>query len=251
MRILMVGGSGYVGSLMLPGLAGGHSIRVLDPVAPVGAPEGVVHVAGSALDSGVLAGALEGVDVVVHAAMGRRSDVHWPYPDLGRSFEVNVASVYATLAAAREAGVRRAVLISSLSVFADGPVALADRVLDEAVEPDASDVYGVSKRLAEQVCRIAAEAYGMSVTVLRLAWPTPDAVWPRWALPVVFPEPVQVRFADGRPFFALAASDLAAAVDAAVRRVGGYEVFHIHGGSGSGLSTEKARVGLGWVARYG
>ncbi|GAA2000063.1 NAD(P)-dependent oxidoreductase [Catenulispora subtropica] len=265
MRILMVGGSGYVGSLMLPGLAARHEIRVLDPVAPPGgdghepgyepgyepghAPE---HVAGSALDAAALAVALDGVDAVVHAAMGRRSDVDWPHPDLVRSFEVNVASVYATLAAAHEAGVDRVVLISSLSVFADAPVPLTDRSIDETSEPDAADLYGVTKRLAEQVARIAADTHGMTVTALRLAWPTPDDVWPRWALPEVFADPVQITRADGAPYPALAASDLVTAVDAALSRTGGYDVFHILGDDGSGrcLSTAKARDQLGWVARH-
>ncbi|NUR60829.1 MAG: NAD(P)-dependent oxidoreductase [Catenulispora sp.] len=251
MRILMVGGSGYVGSLMLPGLAASHELRILDPAAPADSPEGVVHIPGSALDLTALATALDGVDAVVHAAMGRRSDVNWPQPDLARSFEVNVASVYATLEAAREAGVRRAVLISSMSVFADTPVPLTDRPLTEEAEPDAADVYGVSKRLAEQVARIAAEAHGLTVTALRLAWPTPDAAWPRWAVPVE-PEPVQIRRADGTPYPALAASDLAAAVEAALGRTGDYDVFHILGDDDSGrcLSTAKAREVLGWVARH-
>lgn len=250
MRILIVGGSGYVGSLMLPGLAARHEVRVLDPAAPPDCPEGVVHLPGSALDFAALATALDGVDAVIHAAMGRRSDVNWPHPDLARSFEVNVASVYATLEAAREAGVRRAVLTGSMSVFADAPVPLTERPLTEAVEPDAADVYGVSKRLAEQVARIAADTHGLTVTVLRLAWPTPDAAWPLWALPVVS-DPIQITRADGTPYPALAASDLVSAVDAALSRSGGYEVFHILGEDDSGrcLSTAKAREQLGWVAR--
>jgi nucleoside-diphosphate-sugar epimerase len=252
MRIVIVGGSGYVGSLMLPGLAARHEVVVLDPQPPAAPPEGCEHVAGSALDPTVLATALDGADAVVHAAMGRRSERDWPQPDLARSFEVNVASVHATLTAAHEAGVGRAVLTSSMSVFADSPVPLTDRPLDETSEPDAADLYGVTKRLAEQVARIAADAHGMTVTALRLAWPTPDDVWPRWALSEVLPESIQITRADGTPYPALAASDLTAAVDAALARTGGYDVFHILGDDDSGrcLSTAKAREQLGWVARH-
>jgi nucleoside-diphosphate-sugar epimerase len=157
--------------------------------------------------------------------------------------------VHATLEAAHAAGVSRAVLIGSLSVFdEDG---LIERDVDETTEPDATTVYGVTKRLAEQVGRIAADAHGMTVTVLRLAFPTPDEAWPRWALPVA-QEPIELRRADGSLVPALAASDLAAAVGAALKRDGGgYEVFHIVGGddSGRGWSTAKARDALGWVAR--
>ncbi|WP_370366958.1 NAD-dependent epimerase/dehydratase family protein [Catenulispora sp. GP43] len=247
MRILLIGGSGYVGSLMLPGLAAHHEVRVLDLVPPQGDCD---HVVGSATDPRLLAAALDGMDAVVHAAMGRRSDTDWPHPDTASAFEVNVASVYATLEAAHAAGVPRAVLIGSLSVFDEGR--LIDRDVDEDSEPDGTNVYGVTKRLAEQVGRIAADAHGLTVTVLRLAFPTPDEVWPRWALPVA-EEPVEIRRADGSLVPALAASDLSAAVSAALERDGGgYDVFHIVGAddSGPGWRTDKARDGLGWVARH-
>lgn len=243
MRILIIGGSGYVGSMMLPGLAAVHEIRVLDLVPPPGEHD---HVVGSATDPAALAAALDGVDAVVHAAMGQRSETDWPYPDHAGAFEVNVASIHATLEAAHAAGVTRAVLIGSLSVFGDEPVPLMERVLDETSEPDAADVYGVTKRLAEQVGRIAADARGMTVTVLRLALPTPDEAWPRWALPVL-DEPAEFRRQDGTLVPALAASDLVAAVGAALAREGGgYDVFHIAGG---GWSTDKARDVLGWEPR--
>jgi nucleoside-diphosphate-sugar epimerase len=246
MRILIIGGSGYVGSLMLPGLAADHELRVLDLVPPPGAQD---HVVGSATDPAVLATALDGMDAVVHAAMGRRSETDWPHPDPASAFEVNVASVYATLEAAHAAGVSRVVLIGSLSVFAEEH--LLERDVDETTEPDATNVYGVTKRLAEQVGRIAADAHGMTVTVLRLAFPTPDEVWPRWALPVAA-EPVEFHREDGSLVPALAASDLSAAVSAALARdTGGYDVFHIVGAddSGRGWSTAKARDVLGWAAR--
>jgi nucleoside-diphosphate-sugar epimerase len=248
MRILIVGGSGYVGTLMLPWLAAEHEIRVLDPVPPPGDYD---HVVGSAMDPAALAAALDGMDAVVHGAMGMRSEADKGRLDSASAFEVNVASVYATLEAAHAAGVSRAVLVGSLSVFCDDRVRLIERDVDEDTEPDATNLYGVTKRLAEQVGRIAADAHGMTVTVLRLAFPTPDEIWPRWALPIL-DEPVEIRRVDGTRVPALAGSDLAAAVAAAAARDGGgYDVFHIAGADDSGArwSTAKARDGLGWVAR--
>jgi nucleoside-diphosphate-sugar epimerase len=246
MRILMAGGSGYVGSLILPGLsAAGHGVSVLDPVAPDGV---VAWVRGSATDPMALNAALGGADAVIHAAMARLdSDGE---PDPVASFSALVTSVFTTLDAARRAGVTRVVLISSLSVFASKPVPLADRDIDETSAPDASDVYGVAKRLAEVVGQTAAHAHGLTVTVLRIGWPTTESAWPRWALPR-FPQPAVVRRADGTPVPALAASDLTAAVLAALGRDGDFEVFHIVGDDGSGrcLSTAKARALLGWRAQ--
>jgi nucleoside-diphosphate-sugar epimerase len=243
-RIAVIGGSGYVGALIVPGLtAAGYDVCVLDPVAPAA---DVGWVQGSATDPADLDAALEGATAVIHSAMGRPGPDGTPDPV--RSFEVLVTSVFTALTAAARAGVRRAVLISSISVFADKPVPLPDRMLDETSPPDAADAYGLAKRLAEQVGQTVARAHGLTVTALRIAWPTTEPAWPAWALPR-FPAPVTVRRADGTPVPALAASDLTAAVVAALGRDGGgFEAVHILGDDGSGRcwSTGKAHALLGW-----
>ncbi|MCB5167711.1 NAD(P)-dependent oxidoreductase [Streptomyces bambusae] len=236
MTILVIGGSGHVGSLVLPGLAQRHDVRVLDPRPPAGPHD---HVPGTADDPAALDRALKGVDAVVHAAL---APAHEDGPAAAaRSFEVNVTSVHLTLQAAHRAGVRHAVLFSSLSVFRD----LADRPLDETVPPDATDLYGLTKRLAEQVCRAATEEWDMTATVLRLAWPTTDEAWPDWSLPGVAQS--ARRTADGTMIPALAATDLTRAVLAALDHRHGYEVFHITGDdSGRHWNQTKARDLLGW-----
>lgn len=169
MKVLIVGGSGYVGSLMLPGLVdAGLNVRVLDTAAPAG---DVDWVRGSATDPDALNAALDGVDGVVHAAMGRRGADG--SPDVRSAFEVNVASVHMTLAAAAAANVGRGVLMSSISVFANEPVPVTDRVLDESCAADAVDTYGLTKRLAELAAEAASAAHGMTISSLRIAWPFP------------------------------------------------------------------------------
>ena len=106
----------------------------------------------------------------------------------------------------------------------------------------------MAKRLAEHVGQAAAHAHGMTVTALRIGWPTTDPAWPAWALPGL-PAPAVIRRADGTPVPALAASDLTAAVLAALGRDGGgFEAVHILGDDDSGRcwSTAKARALLGW-----
>src|SRR5258706_7408059 len=171
MRVLVVGGSGYVAGLVLPVLSQAHAIRVLD-LRP--APADVEHVTGSATEYVSLRSAVEGMDAVVHCAMG---SLEWSTPEgAADAFDVNVTSVHLTLLAARDAGVRHAIHISSLSVYRD----LTGRRLDETPPPDATDLYGLTKRLGEQVCLAAAAEFGLSVNVLRLVWPTPDEIWPAW-----------------------------------------------------------------------
>ncbi len=239
MRVLVVGGSGYVAGLVLPLLARRHAIRVLDRRPPT---EGVEYRAGSAVDYPDLRGAAEGMDAVVHSAMGSTA---WDTPGgAADAFDINVKSVHLTLLAAHDAGVPHAVHISSMSVYRD----LTARRLDESVPPEATDLYGLTKRLGEQVCQAASEEWGLSVNVLRLTWPTPDDVWPAWGAP----QQPELRYAaDGALIEATAATDLAAALLAALEHRDGYQVFTISGDRSARLwSTAKARAALGWTPTF-
>lgn len=235
MLVLVVGGAGYVAGLALPVLARRHTIRVLDRRLP---GDGVEPVVGEATDYDALRGAMAGVDAVVHCAMGTH-DTTTPTGSAD-AFDVNVKSVHLTLRAAHDAGVPHAVYMSSLSVFSD----ITERSLDESVPPDATDVYGLSKRLGEQVCEAAAREWGLSVNVLRLTWPTPDDVWPAWG---VDEEPRLRYAADGTPIHATAGSDVGHALLAALEHRAGFDVYHITGDrSARRWSTAKAERVLGW-----
>jgi nucleoside-diphosphate-sugar epimerase len=242
MRVLIVGGSGYVGGLVLPRLAQRHAIRVLDRRPPAERPDTVEYRDGSATDYADLRRAAEGMDAVVHCAMGSHA---WDTPGgAADSFDVNVKSVHLTLLAAREARAPHAVYISSMSVYRD----LTARRLDESVPPDATDVYGLTKRLGEQVCQAATTEWGLSVNVLRLTWPTPDALWPAWGVPE---QPELCHAADGALIEATAATDLAAALLAALDHRDGYQLFTISGDRSARLwSTAKARDVLGWAPTF-
>jgi nucleoside-diphosphate-sugar epimerase len=242
MRVLVVGGSGYVAGLVLPPLAERHPIRVLDKRPPANGMEYVEYLEGSATDYADLSRATEGMDAVVHCAMGRNAR---STPGAAAdAFDVNVKSVYLTLLAARAAGVPHAVYISSLSVYRD----LTARRLDESVPPDATDLYGLTKRLGEQVCQAAAAEWGLSVNILRLAWPTPDDAWPAWAVPR---RPKLIHAADGALIEATAATDLAAALLAALDHRDGLQLFTISGDRSAGLwSTARARDVLGWTPTF-
>jgi nucleoside-diphosphate-sugar epimerase len=232
-RILLVGGAGYVGRMLLPPLIARHAVRVLDLRPP---PEGVDHVIGSASDYDTVLRAVEGTGAVVHCAMG---NLDRETPDSARqAFEVSVLSVHQTLRAAHDAGVPHAVYISSMSVYRD----LFDGPLTEDVPTDATDVYGLTKRFGEEICRAATVEWGMSVNVLRLAFPTPDEMWPAWGK---HGTAHRVRAVDGTPVDAISASDLGRAVLAALDHRNGYQVFTVCGDRR--WSTDKARRQLGWA----
>jgi nucleoside-diphosphate-sugar epimerase len=226
MRLLVVGGSGHVGRLVLSHLAGQTEVRVLDLVPP---PEGPwEYVAGNASDGPLVASACAGVDVLVYMAMNTRRD--WDSPATARdAFDVNVTALYACLRAAGEAGVRHAVYTSSMSVYEE-----RDRYPDESVPPDATHIYGLTKRLGEEVCRAWVRSSGSTVTVLRLCFPIADDA----------PAPTEPRF---EATTHTRASDVAAAMLAALDYRRGFEAFTISGDA-AGEMTPLGKAGrlLGW-----
>jgi nucleoside-diphosphate-sugar epimerase len=153
---------------------------------------------------------------------------------LTSSLDANVTGLYLSLAAARHAGVSHAVYTSSMSIY-DERSLMARYFADEEIAPDASDVYGFTKRLGEEVCRNACREWDMSINILRLCWPVSTERWQKMARP-------------GEPILATAETDLARAIEAAlVQRFGGLQTFMISGDYAQRITNlSKARRLLGW-----
>ena len=99
MRVLVIGGSGYLGTLVLPFLVERHDLRVLDPRPPAGPV--VEYVQGSACDFDALSEAVAGMEAVLYMAMG--SYVRVGGDDWGtiesrvNAFDVNVKGLHLAL----------------------------------------------------------------------------------------------------------------------------------------------------------
>ena len=247
MRVLMMGGSGLVGSLILPAFReqyGARQIRILDVRPPDATVAGdCEYVAGSVTDASALAASLTGFgadDVLVYLVMG--PGANWSSTQtVAGHFDAGVKGVYLALDAAVNAGVRHVVYSSSLSAYRmDDPA----RFYTEAVPPDATGYYGLTKRFGETICAAFCERVsGFSVNALRLCYPLPLAEW-------------EARVRDdpssGYTAIATAGPDVAAAYLAATRiRFGGFEAFHISGdASESRMRLQKAKTLLGWTPRH-
>ena len=234
MRVLAVGGSGYLGTLVLPFLASHHTLRVFDLRPP--ADPSIEYVQGSVSDPAALAQAVAGMDAVLYMAMG--SHVRLNGDDWGRAeshadaFDVSVKGVYLALYAAHQAGIAHAVYTSSLSVYHQN--GMGRYLSDEDLPPDASHIYGFTKRLGEEVCQNACRAWGMSVNALRLYLPVPEEKW-------------RAEAAKGKPFPWTTAEDTARALEAALECRAGFQAFSISGDySEAQMSLAKAKRLLGW-----
>src|SRR5687768_1356498 len=110
MRVLAVGGSGYLGGMVLPILGERHTLRVFDLQPP--ADSRWEYVAGSVGDFDALAGAAEGMDALLYMAMGNKG--FDTTPAITTNFDVSVKGVYLALYAAHQAGIEHAVYTSSM-----------------------------------------------------------------------------------------------------------------------------------------
>jgi len=66
-KVLLVGGSGHVGSIITPYLRRHHDLCVLDLQPP--RHEGITYIEGSVTDSEALSRALSGVDAFIYLVM--------------------------------------------------------------------------------------------------------------------------------------------------------------------------------------
>lgn len=231
MRVLVVGGSGDVGRLMLTALAQQHTLHVFDLQPPDN--RDCEYIQGDVCDAAALYNAAKGMDTLLYMAMGRKHD--WESAETAASaFDVSVKGLYLALRMAHTSGIRHTVYTSSMSIY-DRP---EHRYFpDEEISPDATDFYGFTKWIGEEVCRNAARSWGMSVNALRLCLPMSDEQW-------------HVHTCIGTPTIATAASDAARAVLAALTYQAGFQTFMISGDYEHRImNMTKAHQMLGWVPR--
>lgn len=153
--ILLTGGTGFLGRHLLPRLAAeGRRVRALSRARREGG--GVEWVQGDLTDPASLPAAVEGVDTVVHAGAVLRA---------GASLEsVNAGGTRALAEAARRAGVRRFVHVSSAGVYGDGA---GPRPHLETEPTAALTPYERSKLAAERALVEALEGSAVQWTILR------------------------------------------------------------------------------------
>lgn len=240
LKIVVTGGSGRVGRHVVAALAGRHQVVNADlaPAVP-DAPEaaGVDYVRADVMQMDDLRKAFAGADVVIHLA---GLDYDWGCPSEAY-INVNARGSWHVLQIAEEAGVRRVVLCSSISICGLQemrpdwkPQTLP---VDETHENRPVYPYGVSKQLAEVMGESFARRGTVEVVSLR-------------PLAVILPETLgqYLEFVDAPDrhwlFYYVTAEDLAQAfrLAAEVPGIGG-ESFYI----GADDSSHPAPT-LDWAA---
>lgn len=234
MNVVIIGSSGRVGRMVAAEVAREHHVRLADLAPSEQTPGDIEFVSVDVTDVASLRRALDEQDALIYLAMGRNEGWGTTGGWAESHFDVNVKGLYLALRAAAETGVGKAVYASSLSIF--GSFLAHGHELEDR-EPDATDAYGLTKGLGEQVARAAAAEHGTSVVALRLCAPLPDDEY--WA------------YRGHRPEIRTAASDVAAAFRAALAYpADGFEAFTICGDHEERyVSWQRTRDRLGWTPK--
>jgi UDP-glucose 4-epimerase len=167
MRILVTGGTGYVGAVSVEALvAAGHDVVVLDDLTTgheTAWLAGARLIVGSYGDLAAVADLLarERIDAVLHCAA--RSLVGESMADPARYYRDNVGGGIALLEAMREQGVRRLVISSTAAVY--GAPAMTPIPEDAPLRP--INPYGETKRTIETAAAWYGSAYGLRSVALR------------------------------------------------------------------------------------
>ena len=168
MNILLVGGSGLVGTFITPYLRQRHTVRVLDVVPPV---HDVDYVEGSITDPAALRRALEGMDafvtVVMKGGQGGFTRDHTAQLAID-NYAVNCLGLHLLLLTAQEMGITRGIHTGTMSAHNRHRTWYPD---EDSVPLDGPNVYGLTKRLSEDICRYFAREFDMNLAVFRITGP--------------------------------------------------------------------------------
>ncbi len=166
-RVVVTGGAGFVGSRIVAALVtAGADVLAIDDFstglhASLPDSEPSLEVAeGSVLDFELIRDALEGCDVVIHAA-ARNIVVSTRNPR--DDFDVNIGGTLNVLLAAREVRPSRVVYTSSASIYGN-PRYLP---IGEDEPVNLLSPYAVSKFAGEGYCKAFYESYDLPTTVVR------------------------------------------------------------------------------------
>jgi nucleoside-diphosphate-sugar epimerase len=171
LRILLTGSSGWLSRFLAPRLRrDGHEVIGLD-VAP-GAETAII---GSVADRPLVDRifAERGIEAVIHAGALHKPDIV-RYPK--QAFvDVNVAGTLNLLEAAAAAGNDRFVFTSTTSLMISekiragkaGGAKQAAWLTEEFGPLEPRNIYGVTKRAAEQICGLVHREQGLAIAILR------------------------------------------------------------------------------------
>lgn len=250
---LVTGGAGFIGSNFVRFvLASRPGLRVVnfDALTYAGNPANLAgledeprysFVKGDVRDAGAVREAMGGVDVVVH--MAAESHVDRSIVDAQPFVTTNVVGTQVMLDAARAAGVRRFVHVSTDEVYGQLPLDRPELKFTESTPLAPSSAYAASKAGSDLLALAAAHTFGQDVVVTRCSNNFGPRQFPEKVIPLFVTSLIEGRkvplYGDGlnvRDW--LHVEDHCEAICSVVDRGRGGEVYNIGG------NNERANIEL-------
>ena len=200
MKVLVTGGSGFVGSHVVDNLRDkGVGVRVFDMVMP-DYRDDIEFYHGSLLDLDEMRMAVSGVDAIFH--LGAIADVKDVFRQPHYSEAINVRGTINVLEAARLNGsIKRVIYGSTTWVYSE---ANEQHVDENTPLHSPSHLYTATKLTGEYYCRSYSELYSLDTTILRYGIPygpraRDGAVVPIFVRKAMLGEPLTIT-GDGSQF---------------------------------------------------
>lgn len=176
MRVLLIGGAGFVGLGIAEALlARGDDVTLFDRRQPPAAAEKALGALPGRLsvtagdvcaDADVRRAVAAQPDIIIYGA-ALTADAAREAAEPDRILDVNVGGLVRTLQAAGAGTVKRSILLSSASAYGDS--AFQSAPLEETTAPTPHSLYAVTKLAGEQFARRLAELGSLDVRIVRLS----------------------------------------------------------------------------------
>ena len=172
MKVLITGAGGNLGRVLAPALAeNGHEPVMMD-YRPINTPYRFIQ--GDVTNKAQVLEAVQGMDAIVHAAA--LHGIHLAKYSRDDYWNLNVSGTYNIYEAARESGVKKILLCSTMGVYGRSIVASDNSlaIVTEALPLLPADFYGQSKKLCEDLARFYSDNDNIKTIAYRLGMFVPD-----------------------------------------------------------------------------
>lgn len=184
MKVLVTGGSGFIGSHVIDCLlAKGFAVRSFDLVYPKFHGSEIEFYQGSLLDVDALGMAMTSIEAVFHLAAAADVNDVVAYPDYAE--KINVRGTFNVLEASRQSKqVKRVVYGGTTWVYSNSSVPEGAQANEETHLGPPDHLYTATKIAGEFYCRSYSQLYDLPTVVLRYGIPYGERARPAGVLPI-------------------------------------------------------------------